>query len=154
MNFPTIVFPAAPAPAPAKAPASTIAGVATGAPGTMDMWEYFVDHIDEFPVAKSIVDHFEANPKDLLNPRMEVDVYALYLRAKVTLKRDQVAFAAAQAAVTAAQAAATKAREESRGFRGAARAVSRYFNALKLAILAQPLVVAMAAVSAAYCLAR
>ena len=152
MNFPEIVDPASLA--SAKAPASTIAGVAAGDPGTMDMWEYFVDHIDEFPVAKSIVDHFEANPRDLVNPKIEVDVYALYLRAKVTLKRDQVAFAATQAAVTAAQAAATKAREESRGLRGAARAVSRYCNALRLALLAEPLVVAMAVASAAYCLTR
>jgi hypothetical protein len=94
----------------AREPASPVilAGTAPGDAERMDMWQYFVEHIDEFEVAKAIVDHFDAHPKDLHSDKVDVDSFALYLRAKITLKRQAVAFATAQAALA-------KAREQSRG---------------------------------------
>lgn len=132
---------------PRQQSTATVAGVVDCGNDSMDMWQYFVDHIDEFPVAKSIVDHFDANAKDLLSPKIEVDVYALYLRAKITLKRDQVAYKAAQDAVA-------KAREQSRGLRGAARAVTHHVSEMRRAILAQPQIAAIAVAALAYYLTR
>jgi hypothetical protein len=81
----------------------TVEGIAAGDAETIDMWQYFVEHIDEFAVAKSLVDHFDAYPKDLHRP--EIDTFALYLRAKITLKRNAVSYAEQQAMETAVREA-------------------------------------------------
>lgn len=97
------------------------------APLTQDAWDYFAEHIDEFAVAKAICDYFEACPKDLHREDVSVDVFALYLRAKITLKREAVAFVTAQRAIEAA-------RVESQSFRGFTRRVRSEWNALSVAV--------------------
>lgn len=69
--------------------------------GTIDAWDYFAENIDDFTVAKAICDHFDAHPKDL--HAAPVDAMALYLRAKVTVKREQVAYAISQRAIEEAR---------------------------------------------------
>jgi len=124
-----------------------LAGTAPGDAETMDMWQYFVEHIDEFEVAKAIVDHFDANPKDLHSDKIDVDAFALFLRAKITLKRQAVAYATAQAALA-------KAREQSRGLRSAAEAISKRFVEVRRAIEAQPQVLALMAATLVYVVLR
>lgn len=94
-----------------------------------DVWEYLAEHIDEFAVAKSIVDHFDAFPKDLQNK--EVDALGLYLRARVTLKRQQVAYAEMQKAMAAAE-------QSSRSLRGRATRALRFCRDARDAALASP----------------
>lgn len=94
-----------------------------------DVWEYLAEHIDEFAVAKSIVDHFDAFPKDLQNK--EVDALGLYLRARVTLKRQQVAYAEMQKAMAAAE-------QSSRSLRGRATRALRFCRDARDAVLADP----------------
>jgi hypothetical protein len=86
MDFPPVKLPSA----------ASVDGLTNPSAERMDMWEYFVEHVDEFAMAKVIVDHFDAHPKDLHNPAIEVDVFALYLRARLTLKRHAIAYAQAQ----------------------------------------------------------
>ena len=97
--------------------------VAIGAPAQADdegIWDYLIAHINEFAVAKSIVDHFDTNPKDLGKADVtELDLLGVYLRAKVTLKREQISYAQAQVAVS-------RAREQSRSVLGRARAFARF----------------------------
>ncbi|MBQ0960470.1 hypothetical protein KAK06_16070 [Ideonella sp. 4Y11] len=124
-----------------------LAGTAPGDAETMDMWQYFVEHIDEFEVAKAIVDHFDNCPKDLHSDKIDVDAFALYLRAKITLKRQAVAYATAQAALT-------KAREQSRGLRSVVQAFCLHLGALRRALLAQPEVLALLAATAVYVVMR
>lgn len=87
-----------------------------------NVWEYLVEHIDQFEVAQSVVQHFDAHPGHL--DQVDItkgDMIGLVLRAKVTLKREQVAYMRTQAALK-------KAQESSRGFGDAlvrARAVAR-----------------------------
>ena len=117
--------------------------VAIGAPGegdTVDVWQYFAENINEFAVAKSLVDHFDANPKDLAFP--DVDAFGLYLRAKVTIKREQISYAQAQAAVT-------KAREQSRGVRGIVKSFLGFVSAVNSAVATNPAPIAIAATLAA-----
>jgi hypothetical protein len=94
-----------------------------------DVWEYIAEHIDEFAVAKSIADHFDAFPKDLQNK--EVDALGLYLRARVTLKRQQVACAEMQKAMAAAE-------QSSRSLRGRATRALRFCRDVRCAVLADP----------------
>jgi hypothetical protein len=117
-----------------------LAGTAESDAERMDMWQYFVDHIDEFEVAKAIVDHFDAHPKDLHDSKIVVDAFALFLRAKITLKRQAVAYVTAQAAVA-------KAREQSRSLRSVARAIGKRFDDVYRAIEAQPQALALMAVA-------
>lgn len=145
MNFPSIS--AALIDEPRRGPADalpspvSLAGTAAGDAHTQDMWQYFVDHIDEFPVAKAIVDHFDARPGDLHSPQVEVDVFALYLRARITLKREAVSYAVAQAELQ-------RVREQSRGLLPQVRAVARHLDELRHALAAQPAVlVAMVGVA-------
>ena len=113
----------------------------------IDVWQYFAENVDDFAVAKVIVDHFDANPKDLQCPAIEVDAYGLYLRAKLTLKRQHIAYAEAQAALT-------KARENSRRLVNAAKAAGSFFGNLRRAIASQPEVLVMALAGVAYYLTR
>ena len=62
-----------------------------------DLWIELQAQIDDFAVAKSISDFLEASPDDLKRHT------ALYVRAKVTLKRGQIAYAEAQKAVETAR---------------------------------------------------
>lgn len=133
----------------AREPASPVilAGTAPEDAERMDMWQYFVEHIDEFEVAKAIVDHFDAHPKDMHSDKVDVDSFALYLRAKITLKRQAVAFATAQAALA-------KAREQSRGLRPMARAIGQRAREMCSALEAQPQVLALMAVGVVALLLR
>jgi hypothetical protein len=96
---------------------------------SQDVWEYLAEHIDEFAVAKSIVDHFDAFPKDLQNK--EVDALGLYLRARVTLKRQQVAYAEMQKAMAAAE-------QSSRSLRGRATRALRFCRDIRDAARTAP----------------
>lgn len=114
--------------------------VAIGAPadgGAIDVWQYLAEGINEFAVAKSIVDHFDAHPKDLQDP--SVDRLGLYLCAKVTLKREQVSFAIAQRTVE-------KAREQSRSVVGIAKSFLGFANSVRSAVLVNPGPVVLTAV--------
>jgi hypothetical protein len=124
--WPTL--PGAPSTQPADASAALATLPAQAAP-PQDVWEYLAEHIDEFAVAKSIVDHFDAFPKDLQNK--EVDALGLYLRARVTLKRQQVAYAEMQKAMAAAEQA-------SRSLRGRATRALRFCRDVRDAALAAP----------------
>lgn len=104
----------------------------TGADVSVDVWEYFAENINEFAVAKAIVDHFDAHPSHLDGP--DVDAFGLYLRAKVTLKRQHVAYAAQQEAETATQLALAKAREESRSVRGVLKTLRAFSSSVRSAM--------------------
>lgn len=107
---------------------ATAAGPAADAAGEQSLWQYMLEHIDEFPVAKAIVEHFDANPGQLAKTEIaELDMIAVYLRAKVTIKRQQVAWAEAQTALT-------KAREASKGLRGVARRCQGFSQSLQSAL--------------------
>jgi hypothetical protein len=95
---------------------------------TVDVWAYLAENINEFAVAKSIVDTF-----------------GLFLRAKVTIKREQIAFAIEQRATEDAKQAVLKAREESRSARGMLRRAIGFGRSLRLAISANPAPAALAA---------
>lgn len=134
-----LVWPTLPGVPSTQPAAASAAGAATStprAPATssqpvppQDVWEYLAEHIDEFAVAKSIVDHFDAFPKDLQNK--EVDAFGLYLRARVTLKRQQVAYAEMQRAMAAAE-------QSSRSLRGRATRALRFCRNVRDAALADP----------------
>lgn len=132
--------------APAVAPVA-LAGTAPGDAECQDMWQYFVDHVDEFAVAKSIVDYFEANPKDLHSDRIEVDAFALFLRAKISIKREQIAYAAAQAAIE-------RQRLQRRSIKGLFGSLTRHLDEMRRAIVAQPQVLAAMAASGVVVLYR
>lgn len=121
---PAVASAANDAPAPLSAPASL-----SQTASSQDVWEYLAEHIDEVAVAKSIVDHFDAFPKDLQNK--EVDALGLYLRARVTLKRQEVAFAEMQKAMAAAE-------QSSRSLRGRATRALRFCRDVRDAALAAP----------------
>lgn len=118
MNFPPVTLPGAVA----------ADGLANPSAERIDLWEYFAEHVDEFAMAKVIVDHFDAHPKDLHNPAIEVDVFALYLRARLTLKRHAIAYAQAQEVLS-------KQRLQAQGLRARWRAVG---EALKASAQASP----------------
>jgi hypothetical protein len=151
MDFPPItgldaaVLPRNAAHEPASAVA--LAGTAPGDDERMDMWQYFVNHIDEFEVAKAIVDHFDDHPKDLHDNRIGVDAFALYLRAKITLKRQAVAYATAQAALA-------KARQQSRGLKSVALALGKRAGDVYRAVEAQPQALALMALGFVFILLR
>ena len=105
-------------------------------PERIDVWQYLAENINEFAVAKSIVDHFEADPKGLHHP--EIDTLGLFLRAKVTIKREQIAYAQAQQAVQ-------KAREQSRGLRGALKSATGFAAEVRDAMHCRPEAVVMVA---------
>ena len=102
---------------------------------SVDVWQYLAENIDEFAVAKSIVDHFDDHPKDLHGNN--VDTLGLYLRAKVTIKREQISYAQAQQAVE-------RARLQSQGLRGALKSASSFAADLRGAIRARPEAVLLA----------
>lgn len=121
------------APASGPAVASEIADAAAIAAkqdprDTIDVWQYLAENINEFAVAKSIVDHFEACPKGLHDS--DVDTLGLFLRAKVTIKREQIAYAQALQAVE-------KARTQSRGLHGVLRSASGFITELRAALRAR-----------------
>ena len=104
--------------------------VALGDQGeTVEVWEYFAENIDDFATAKTIVDHFSDNPKLLDN--QELDMHGLFVRAKLTLKRQQIAYAQAQAAMQ-------KARDTSRSVLGVARSFTAFVKSLRAAISDNP----------------
>lgn len=104
--------------------------VAIGEQGeTVEVWEYFAENINDFATAKTIVDHFSDHPK-LLESK-EVDLHGLYLRAKLTIKRQQIAYAQLQTALL-------KAREQSRTVAGVARSFTTFVKSLHDAVLANP----------------
>ena len=109
--------------------------VAPAAPAPMEeegIWDYLVARIDEFAVAKAIVEHFDANPKDLGRAEIvEHDMLGIYMRAKVTIKRGQISYAQAQAAVE-------KARTSSRSVMGMARAFGAFLRSVADAVKANP----------------
>ncbi len=96
---------------------------------TVEVWEYFAENIDDFATAKTIVDHFVENPR-LLDSR-EMDFHGLFVRAKLTIKRQQIAYAQAQAAIAAA-------REQSRGVRGVLKSFMAFTDALRAALARNP----------------
>jgi len=69
-------------------PPTDIVGPADG----VHVWDYLAENIDDFAVAKAIADHFDAFPM-ALESMPDMDLLGLYLRAKVTIKRSQIAFA-------------------------------------------------------------
>lgn len=95
---------------------------------TIDVWQYLAENINEFAVAKSIVDHFEACPKGLHDS--DVDTLGLFLRAKVTIKREQIAYSQALQAVE-------KARAQTRGLHGVLRSASGFITVLRAALRAR-----------------
>ena len=103
---------------------------------TVDVWTYLALNINDFAVAKSIVDHFEKCPSDL--HKGPVDTFGLFLRAKVTLKREQIAYAIEQSAVAETQRALAKAQQESRSLRGTLRRTVEFARNLRVAITANP----------------
>ena len=92
---------------------------------SVDVWQYLAENINEFAVAKSIVEHFDANPKGLNDN--DIDTLGLYLRARVTIKREQIAYAQAQQAVETARA-------RSRGLRGALKSATGFVADLREAL--------------------
>jgi hypothetical protein len=125
--------------------------VAIGEQGeTVEVWEYFAENINDFATAKTIVDHFVDNPR-LLDSR-ETDLHGLFVRAKLTIKRQQIAYAQAQAAIAEEQAAIEKARaaiatarEQSRGVRGVLKSFKAFNAGLRtsLAADATPIAIGM-----------
>lgn len=101
---------------------------------SIDVWQYLAENIDEFAVAKSIVEHFDAHPKGLTDS--DVDTLGLYLRAKVTIKREQIAYAQALQAVE-------RARAQSRGLSGALRSASGFVADVHGALRAHPEAIVM-----------
>jgi hypothetical protein len=97
----------------------------------IDVWDYFVEHIDEFPVAKSIVDYFDARPSDLHNAKIDVDVFGLYMRAKITLKRNAISYAESQQAIERAKLA-------SKGLGPKIRAACTFCSDLRQTLVAHP----------------
>lgn len=96
---------------------------------TVEVWEYFAEHIDDFATAKTIVDHFVENPM-MLDDR-ERDLHGLFVRAKLTIKRQQIAYAQAQAAIETA-------RQQSRGVRGVEKSFVEFTAALRAALASNP----------------
>ena len=91
--------------------------IAIGEQGeTVEVWEYFAENINDFATAKTIVDHFAENPK-LLDSN-ELDLHGLFVRAKLTIKRQQIAYAKAQAALEEARAHKRTARGVLKSFWG------------------------------------
>lgn len=105
---------------------------------SIDVWDYFVENIDEFAVAKSIVDYFDARPADLHNPRVDVDVFGLYIRAKVTLKRSAISYAETHQAIERAKVASCGLRPKIR----AAGAICRQLRQALMANAEQAIVLA------------
>lgn len=108
----------------------------------VEVWEYFALNINEFAAAKTIVDHFDANPAHLASK--EMDFLGLFLRAKLTLKRQQIAFAREQAA----KAVIAKAREQSRSVVGIARSFVGFSKGVYAAVAHNPSPFALAVVMA------
>jgi hypothetical protein len=125
----------------------SLVGVVHNGAESIDMWEYFVDHVDEFAVAKTIVDYFDAAPADLHNEKIGIDVFALYLRAKITLKRNAVAYAEGLEAIERAKLA-------SHGLGPKIRAVRSFCRELRQAASAQPEYLVILALIAAVALMR
>jgi hypothetical protein len=111
----------------------------------VDVWQYLAENIDEFAVAKSIVDHFDDHPRDLQGN--DVDTLGLYLRAKVTIKREQIAYAQAQQAVE-------RVRLQSRGLRGVLKSASGVAVNLRGAVRTHPEAVLMVSVLLLWLVAR
>ncbi len=110
--------------------------VAIGDQGeTVEVWEYFASNIDDFATAKTIVDHFGENPRLLDNK--ELDLHGLFVRAKLTLKRQQISYAQAQEAMR-------KARESSRSVVGVVRSFTAFVKSLSVAVDANPTPAAIA----------
>lgn len=131
MSVPQTKRPVA-APRDLDAELAAAAGVATDAAPSQqpqDVWEYFAEHIDEFAVAKTICDHFDASPEGLRSK--EIDCLGLYLRARVTMKRRQIAYADAMAAIE-------KAAESSRSIRGRLQRAALFASQVQAALLANP----------------
>lgn len=104
--------------------------VALGDQGeTVEVWEYFAENINDFATAKTIVDHFAENPR--LLESAEYDHHGLFVRAKLTIKRQQIAYAQAQAAITTARA-------QSRSVRGVVKSFVDFISALRSAIAENP----------------
>lgn len=123
-------------PSPPQAdPADT--GTSTCEP--VPVWQYLAESIDEFAVAKAIVDHFEAQPRDLCAPGVEtIDLVGLIVRAKVTIKREQIAYAKAQAEAQAASQAAQLAKTSTGRPLAALTGVGQWWRAVRAALAANP----------------
>lgn len=111
----------------------------------VDVWDYFAENIDQFAVAKTIVDHFDQFPGALNSE--ERDLPGLYVRAKLTLKRRQIAYAEAQQAIQ-------QAREQSRGVRGHLKAFSGFLRELRRAVVANPTTLMVAVLGVLMVLSR
>ncbi|CAD5366600.1 conserved hypothetical protein [Rubrivivax sp. A210] len=110
--------------------------VAIGDKGeTVEVWEYFAENIDDFATAKTIVDHFAENPKLLHSD--ELDLHGLFVRAKLTIKRQHIAYARAQAAID-------QAREKSRGLRGVRKSFAAFVASVRSAVASNPTPVVLA----------
>jgi len=116
---------------------ATAQSVAIGETGeTVEVWEYFAQNIDEFAAAKTIVDHFDANPQMLQS--QEYEFHGLYVRAKLTLKRQAISYAQTMAALE-------RARAQSRSARGVMKSASGFIGSLWQTSKSEPTVLIAAA---------
>jgi hypothetical protein len=120
---------AAPAATATDPDVDSTVGALDGTDQAIDVWAYLAENINEFAVAKTVVDHFDAFPKDLANP--EVDLLGLYVRAKLTLKRNQISYAQAQQAVELA-------RLKSKSLAGVAKSFTGHVLGLRTVLAANP----------------
>jgi len=118
-------------------------------------WEYLTDNINEFAVAKAIVDFLDANPKLLTDRNVPVDLLGLQMLAKVSLKRAAVNFAKSEqekaqqeAAAAEAAKAMAKAREQSRGITSWPRRFGAHVAATVGALRANPNLMTIAVLTA------
>jgi len=116
--------------------------------GEQDVWAYLTEHVEEFEVAKAIVDFVEANPKLMTDRATPVDLMGLHLLAKVSLKRKAVLFAQEQAAKAGAEAAVARAREQSRSLVGVGRRLGQHLAAAARVVRENPSIVTLAVVGA------
>ena len=125
----------------------SLAGVVQDDNGKIEVWEYLAERIDEFAVAKSIVDYFDARPADLHSTKIDVDVFGLYMRAKVTLKRSAISYAETQQAIERAKLA-------SKGLGPKIRAACTFCSDLRQVLVAHPEHLVVIALIAAVALFR
>lgn len=110
-----------------------------------NVWEYLVEHVDEFEVAKSIVDFVDANPKLLTDRNTPADLMGLHLLAKVSLKRQAVAYVREQEARALADKTVQKALEQSRSFTGRAKRIGSHLVAVAITVRDNPNLLTLAA---------
>lgn len=71
-----------------------------------DYWAEFESHINEFAVAKTVVDYLDKDPE------MKIQLNGLYVKACITIKRDQIKYAQEQEAAEGAALARSAAMQQ------------------------------------------